>query len=246
MSAAQPPPTQSVDEILKKLVDDIRLLIINSSVIAAAKEQQLDQSKIQDITQTLTIPQTTITGSLSKIITSLNTDSLKTPIKPETLKEVKQVIDNNGITVDDVIKQLNSTMPTGAESKVYTDILNVADIKAALEGQQPPQPPAGGGKRHKKGRRMRGGADVATNVTYQQADSYDMGSIYNVSGLITTNRDVLGNALENVTELSRVPQPYSAGADNSINVSTDMLSTVVPQVGTRYVGGSKHPKRRAK
>lgn len=87
-------------------------------------------------------------------------------------------------------------------------------------------------------RKIKGGAE---------AGGMDMNAVYNVSGLITSNNDVLGTALKGTDALLSVHQPFGAGSTTNVNsLSVDMMNMITPQTGRGYYGGGKAPAKKAK
>jgi hypothetical protein len=75
-------------------------------------------------------------------------------------------------------------------------------------------------------------------------DGLDTNAVYNVSGLITTNRDVLGTALNGTESLLSVHTPFGAGSTNNVNtMSTEMNNLITPTLGK---AGGAAPKKKAK
>lgn len=104
--------------------------------------------------------------------------------------------------------------------------------------------PSEGGawKKKKSGKKSvkRGGG--ATTVDIVAADAINKDLIYNVSGVVTSANDPLANAERGTEPLLYAYAPSSAGADTSIQLSTNTLNTVLPQTGRMYYGGGKKPK----
>lgn len=170
-------------------------------------------------------------------------------INDNTIAEIASIMFKYDITIEDLQKKLKLE---GQESdELMNSLYSLKRLQDKLESLKSPAPvtgTAGGswGKRPKKAARRRtqkGGAD--DNVTYNVADSYDRDAVYNVSGLITSSRDVLGTALDGVSELSRQSPPFGASAITG-SVSSNFLTTVAPEIGQKYDGGGRSKKRHPK
>jgi hypothetical protein len=74
-----------------------------------------------------------------------------------------------------------------------------------------------------------------------EAGGIDMRAVYNVSGLISPNFDVVANATRGVDNLIAVPQPFSSGI-TSQSLSDNTIGVVAPSLGGKYYGGAAKKK----
>lgn len=162
------------------------------------------------------------------------------PFDDSVYQQIRNVLGD--MKKEDFEAQLESNADPAIKSIMnFNEIATKVFEKPSPLQHTPAEQTATGGSCRKK--KMRGGVAEVAEVKYQVADAYDIDAIYNVSGVITTDRNVLGSALDGVNELTRMAQPSGAGAITG-SVSSQFLSTVTPEIANKYYGGGTQKKRK--
>lgn len=189
--------------------------------------------------KTLTTQEITDTNNL--IQDYLNQSSSIEPITKQIAQHIYNTYNSDikSTTNDTEIEDLFNinTNSTKFEKDIVAEVIKIKN-----------NPPAGGGKSKKKvgnkkkmppkpkqpkKKRVQKGGDVAGQM--------DMNAMYNVSGLIVSNRDVLGTAMNGTTELLSVPAPFTGGVNGNVtgSLSNNYMTMIAPRLGG---GGKKKAK----